>query len=309
MRAMPTHQDDHLSTSDQAPFDPLAQSETGPEAAGEPQSFFEQRPSDRPLPPLAVNEGPAKDIDDVIARLDALVSESLRDGLKIGYFAALYLRVTLAVKRAIIAGDVFRDNARMEELDVVFANRFLRAWEKRRAGEAPSAPWQAAFAALEREELLVVQHLLLGMNAHINLDLGVAAAEVMRRRGQPIHELRADFVMINEVLARLTRIVQVQLGELSTAFGVLERVGPELQAKLAGVVMSGARDEAWDLAVELMDCPDVPTWRDTVRRRAKNAALIADKVIDPSLVERMLRPIVSDERKRGVRFNVQVIAS
>lgn len=307
MPAMPTNLHDRLDTSTQAPADPLAQSEQPPD--GEPLSFFEERADRLPPPPIDVNEGPAKDIDDVIARLDALVSESLRDGLPIGYFAALYLRVTLAVKRAILAGDVFRDNGRMEELDVVFANRFLRAWEKRRAGGQPSAPWQAAFDALEREELLVLQHLLLGMNAHINLDLGVAAAEVMRRRGRPIGELREDFLMINEVLARLTRIVQVQLGELSTAFGVLERVGPELQAKLAGVVMSGARDEAWKLAVELMEARDLPTWRDTVRRRAKNAAVIADKVIDPSLMERVLRPIVADERKRGVRFNVQVIAS
>jgi hypothetical protein len=73
--------------------------------------------------------------------------------------------------------------------------------------------------------------------------------------------------------------------------------------------MSGARDEAWDLAVELMGCEGLPEWRDTVRRRAKNAARIADKVIEPSLVERLVRPIVNDEGKRGVRFNVQVIAS
>gem|GEM_PF-5719192 len=104
-------------------------------------------------------------------------------------------------------------------------------------------------------------------------------------------------------------IVQVQLGELSTAFGVLERVGPELQAKLAGVVMSGARDEAWDLAVELMDARELPEWRDIVRKRAKSAARIADKVIDPSLVDRLVRPIASAEQKHGVRFNVQVIAS
>ena len=283
--------------------------EDGPAAGDGPLSFFEDRPAERLLPPIAVNEGPAKNIDEVIARLDALVSESLRDGLKIGYFAALYLRVTLAVKRAILAGDVFQDNGRMEELDVVFANRFLRAWEKRQAGGAPSAPWQAAFDGLERGELLVVQHLMLGMNAHINLDLGVAAAEVMRRRGRPIHELRADFVMINEVLARLTRLVQVQLAELSTAFGLLERVGPELQAKLAGVVMSGARDEAWDLAVQLMSARELPEWRDIVRRRAKEAALIADKVIEPSVIERLVRPIANDEKKHGVRFNVQVIAS
>ena len=304
---MPTHQDDRLGAT-QAPSDPLAQSDA-PTAGDGPLSFFEERPEDRPLPAIAVNEGPSNNIDDVIARLDALVSESLRDGLKIGYFAALYLRVTLAVKRAILAGDVFQDNARMEELDVVFANRFLRAWEKHKTGGTPSAPWQAAFDGLERDGLLVLQHLLLGMNAHINLDLGVAAAEVMRRRGRPIHELRADFVMINEVLARLTRIVQVQLGELSTAFGVLERVGPELQAKLAGVVMSGARDEAWDLAVELMGARELPEWRDIVRKRAKNAARIADKVIDPSLVDRLVRPIASAEQKHGVRFNVQVIAS
>lgn len=73
-------------------------------------------------------------IDEVIARLNVIIDEALRAESRIGYFAGLYERVTTNVRRALVAGDVFRDNARMERLDVTFANRFLEAWGEFSAG-------------------------------------------------------------------------------------------------------------------------------------------------------------------------------
>jgi hypothetical protein len=55
---------------------------------------------------------PPETIDEVIARLNDLVDEALRGRARIGYFAALYERVTTNVRRALVAGDVFKDNAR-----------------------------------------------------------------------------------------------------------------------------------------------------------------------------------------------------
>lgn len=47
---------------------------------------------------------------------------------------------------------------------------------------------------------LILQHLLLGINAHINLDLGIAAAQTSP--GDDLPDLRNDFVEINRVLVR-----------------------------------------------------------------------------------------------------------
>src|SRR5688572_33106451 len=117
-------------------------------------------------------------IDGVLGRLNGLLDEAIRHGRRIGYFVALYERVTSNVRHALIAGNVFDDGPRMERLDVVFANRFIQAWEQHVAGQKPTDSWAVAFQRLEDPGQLVIQHMLHGMNAHINLDLGIAAATV-----------------------------------------------------------------------------------------------------------------------------------
>ena len=94
-----------------------------------------------------------------------------------GYFAALYRRVTVEVKGRMDKGH-FVDPARMEALDAVFANRYLDAYHRYRCGEGTTRAWTYAFTASADPEPTVLQHLLMGMNAHISLDLGIAAAEV-----------------------------------------------------------------------------------------------------------------------------------
>ena len=46
---------------------------------------------------------------------------------------------------------------------------------------------------------VILQHLLLGINAHINLDLGIAAVETSP--GNQLAPLKNDFDMINKLLA------------------------------------------------------------------------------------------------------------
>ena len=192
-------------------------------------------------------------IDEVIARLSGIVDDAAQRGSRFGYFAALYNRVTMAVRDGIRAGR-FDDNARMERLDVLFANRYIEAYDTWRSGHAPSASWQTAFVATQRPDLSVLQHLLLGMNAHINLDLGIAAATVAP--GASIHDLHADFNRINEVLASLLPVVEAQLGEISPVLDVAVRVGDRLDNlddRVSNFSMEQARDGAWRFAVRLSD--------------------------------------------------------
>ena len=112
----------------------------------------------------------ARTIDEVIEQLDHIIQRSRHNSSRIGFFAILYRQVTARVREGILSGR-FQDGARMERLDVAFANRYLEALEQYRLGEQPSRCWLAAFQGASSWRLLVLQHLLLGMNAHINLDL------------------------------------------------------------------------------------------------------------------------------------------
>ena len=117
----------------------------------------------------------AQTIDQVIQQLDDIVDWSLSHNSRLGYFAALYRKVTLKVKEGINTG-FFEDGPRMERLDVIFADRYLEAFEQNQKKIPPTRSWQFAFETCKRWWPIVLQHLLLGMNAHINLDLGIAAA-------------------------------------------------------------------------------------------------------------------------------------
>lgn len=120
---------------------------------------------------------PLTDIDIVLARLDDVIEETREGASRAGYFAAMYRKVTVAVRDAVVAGR-FADGDRMARLDRVFAERYLDAYDQWRTGAVPTIAWQVAFDATRRWRPIIVQQLLAGMNAHINLDLGVAAASV-----------------------------------------------------------------------------------------------------------------------------------
>jgi|GEM_PF-1932562 len=66
-------------------------------------------------------------IDEVIAILETIIIESEKNNDPLGYFAALYQKVTIKVKEG-ITNNFFENGPRMEQLDIVFAKRYLDAW-------------------------------------------------------------------------------------------------------------------------------------------------------------------------------------
>lgn len=241
---------------------------------------------------------PAKSIDEVIARLEEIILECEAEGNRLGYFAALYNRVTQRVKQG-IANHEFQDGARMERLDVTFANRYLAAYDAYRAGELPSRSWLKAFTEAGNGKLLVLQHLLLGMNAHINLDLGVAAARTCP--GAELAGLRADFDRINQILAELTPAVEQEIAEESPDFGVIERAAPKVETALVGFAMDGARDAAWHFASEL--APLSPQDQlPVMERRDGEVALLACALTEDGLVVHLIRRRESSDVAQNIRI-------
>ena len=255
---------------------------------------------------------PSQTIEDILARLNLLIDDSIRARDRAGYFAALYERVTTNVRRAIVAGNVFEDNARMGRLDVVFADRFLDAWDAHRRGGEPTAAWRVAFSVLDAPGPLVVQHLMLGMNAHINLDLGVAAATVAPTRPE-LESLRADFMTINRILGRLLDVVILELGQICPRFSRAQRLtffAPGLEDKLFGFGMGGARDLAWRLAEQVVAAggPDGEAGARVIAQRDAETAAVG-RTLYPlrGFANRVAAWIHASECK-DVPMNIQIIA-
>ena len=72
-------------------------------------------------------------IDDVVGALDRIIARAWQEHSRLGYFAALYRRVTRAVKEG-LATRRFENGPLLERLDVVFANSYFEALEQFNAG-------------------------------------------------------------------------------------------------------------------------------------------------------------------------------
>lgn len=192
---------------------------------------------------------PAKTIDEVIIQLDGIIASARLEESRLGFFATLYRNVTLQVREG-IRNNLFEDGARMERFDVTFANRYLSAYESAREGQAASKCWMVSFRAAARWPPIILQHLLLGMNAHINFDLGIAAAETAP--GNDLPSLRHDFNQINNILAGMVAKVRSNIEELSPWINFIDRqVGLTKENRIINFSMDKARDSAWSVALML----------------------------------------------------------
>ncbi|HEU0121275.1 MAG TPA: DUF5995 family protein [Bryobacteraceae bacterium] len=195
------------------------------------------------IPPPAIET-----IDGVLDALTVIIGSARAGSSRLGYFPALYRRVTREVQRGIAAGR-FEDGPRMEKLDVIFANRYLSAYDDWIAGRPASRCWALAFDAASRSDCIILQHLLLGMNAHINLDLAIAAAEVAP--GASLASLRRDFNEINQILFEQVNGVQDAIGSVAPLMWLLDYVGGRDEEKFVEFSLTKARDAAWMQAERL----------------------------------------------------------
>lgn len=186
-------------------------------------------------------------IERVLQKMDNIVDQCKRDHLRAGYFAVLYRFVTIRIKEGIVNGE-FDDNDRMEQLDTIFAQRFFDAFDGHynNSGKPVTQSWKHAFDSAESIDYIIMQHLLLGINAHINLDLGIAAAETME--GDNLNLIHEDYNRINAILASLVDDVTSNMSRISLFFGPLIRLAGKADDMLVKFSIIVARDGAWEFA-------------------------------------------------------------
>jgi hypothetical protein len=246
----------------------------------------------------------AQTIDQVLQALDEIIGQSWQARGRIGYFAALYRRVTRAVKDGIAQGR-FQNGPLMETLDVVFASRYLDAVKQFQTGCQPTQSWRVAFNAASDIRPLVLQQLLAGMNAHINLDLGIASAEVAP--GAQILALRTDFFQINQVLADQVSAVENEMGEISPMIHLLEDIDLRTATQIINFNIDVARDLAWAFAMRMAVTPSV-LWPAAVAAKDAETALFGQTLVHPGPpIDVLLAPIRLPESD-DIRRNIDVLA-
>mgnify|MGYP006276117695 CR=1 FL=1 len=238
-------------------------------------------------------------VDGVIDRLQQIIDESTATSSRLGYFAALYKRMTMAVRDGIRAGR-FEDPARMERLDVMFANRYLETREQYLAGELHGQSWLQAYEAATSNRYSVLQQLLIGINPHIMIDLGVAAARTCP--GDQLAGLERDFNTIDSVILSLFPVVDAELDAVSPVENFVDHsLLGYLKNKAIDVSIDVGRQSSWEFATSLAYL-DLPAQSIAIGHRDLEARRLGDCILlDPA-------GLLADRRQRDdVRANIAVL--
>lgn len=240
-------------------------------------------------------------IDAAIAAMDRRIDQALASGDPSGYFTCVYRSVTARVRDGIRAGE-FDDGERMERFDVAFARLYLDAADGFDCGSPISRAWQVVFDA--PPSALAVQHVMAGMNAHINLDLGIAASSV--QRGASVAELQADFERLNDVLAAMIDRMQEALTHTAPWTAVVDSWGGRVDELLAGWSIEYARGRAWSFAERLARADDGEL-RSLIDARDARVAAIGTRILNPPLPLQWITALVAPQERADLRAVIDAL--
>lgn len=236
-----------------------------------------------------------KTIEEVLKKLDEIIIWCKENKSPAGYFACTYRIMTAQVLKG-IQQKKFEDNTRMTLLDIAFAQRYLQAWESYSKRERCTNSWYTAFEASKNKNLLVLQHIFLGMNAHINLDLGISAASIMPYR--KINPLKKDFENINNVIASINQNVQDSLNKICYPVDLVDKLSNGKDNAVLDFAISKARDTSWATAVIASNTPNFlrESMIGIVDYAAAKVAtqILNPKILTPSLLKELKKCESSD---------------
>jgi hypothetical protein len=205
--------------------------------------------------------------------IDELRDIALESGDAAGYFPALYVRVTGEIA-ARIRNQLFENSERMERLVDVFAGYYIRA---RYAEITVPRCWQATWDVAADPGLVIVQHLLLGANAHVNHDLAQAIVEIAPHYGG-LEAVRGDFNMVNDVLAATFFGVIRDLDRVSWWASEAAMFGG---GRLFNFSMRAARSQAWGTAERLYPLDEAGR-REYMRELDRLVSILAYMITRPT---------------------------
>lgn len=197
-------------------------------------------------------------------------------------FATAYRRMTLGM-RVHLDGDLFEDPDWVRAYLVAFGEYYRRAlllWEYGEIDHIPDA-WELSFGTAERGEALVLQDLVLGVNAHINHDLPFALEDAGVEHGRT--RKHRDHDRVNRVIGRVIDAVQDRVVEhYSAALGHLDTLLGPVDETITHFSLTKARDHAWSRGVALTNAPDTDERRRLHSQIDDTTEVLAQIVLAPS---------------------------
>ena len=197
-------------------------------------------------------------------------------------FLSLYGVVSAEIRTHIRRG-AFLDPAWTHRYAVAFANLYrdaLDAYDGGRTAAVPKA-WRLCFDAARAGSGLVLQDMLLGVNAHVNNDLPLA---LHRTAIDPERDRRRrDHDAVNAVLGAVTERATARLAALyAPGFTAMDECAGGLDEMMSLFSLEVARESAWESAVSLANARTDLERGLASRLIAARAAVVARLLIAPA---------------------------
>jgi hypothetical protein len=193
-------------------------------------------------------------------------------------FLGCYRLMTRNMLDAIEAGR-FHDGDWVSRLLERFAGYYfaaLQCFEQDRPNTPPV--WKLAFDAAGDEDVATLQHLLLGVNAHINFDLVFSLYDLLQAEWAELtqeqrEQRHADHTRVNHIIGETTDMVQDHIIErFSPWANLLDKLLGPVDEWLTSQLLTSWREEVWDNAVRYLELIDAGT-RAELRRQIEQSAL------------------------------------
>jgi uncharacterized protein DUF5995 len=225
----------------------------------------------------AVQSKPAS-IPEVLETMD-MMEATLQDADGLKWFHWLYLQVTQAVEKRVVAGG-FASLAWLAELDVQFAELYFSALRQALAGQRSPGCWRLLFDRRNHALVARIQFALAGINAHINHDLPMAIVNTCLATGTvPLHGSQEyqDYTATNTTLDSLIDRAKREL--MCRLLGDPLPPISHLEDTLAAWNVSAAREAAWTNAEILWGLRGLPFMADRFEDGLDGLTAVAGKTL------------------------------
>ncbi|MFZ5826593.1 MAG: DUF5995 family protein [Bacillota bacterium] len=234
-------------------------------------------------------------IADLLAVMTRHLDRFDRAGDHRAAFLRVYRRMTATAQER-LAERFFLDPAWVERVAIRFAWYYFDALDRYERGANPPPAWEYAFNVAVRRQGFLLQDVLLGMNAHINNDLPLVVAEILRAEQDETSLFRTirrrfDHDQINRVLHQVIPTVEE---EIAGAYGrwvlPLGRVMGRLDQTLSTFGLKTWRDNVWRNGRFLLAAADEEERRLVVHFIQQDALRVA-REIERFPILRWCRPL------------------
>lgn len=226
------------------------------------------------------------DLDFLLEKMDSTANTWQRTGDR----RYIFLQCYTLMSRNMVHGihqNRFADASWVQNLMIIFARYYFDALYKYNIhpDQAP-AVWRHTHELTRDNEINAVQHLMLGINAHINYDLPLSLFDCLCTQWYKLNEFkkaerRKDHNEVNKIIAETIDLVQDNIiAPHSPFFKFVDIALGKIDEWMISSMVSSWRSRVWEVSKELINhCHDEGTRNSIISKNEMHTLRIAESIL------------------------------